>query len=45
METIAVLADPATRADLAESAATADYTSEEDMAQIMRNRLGKAPRE
>ncbi len=40
-----MLADPATRADLAESAATADYTSEEDMAQIMRNRLGKAPRE
>ncbi|HVK24146.1 MAG TPA: type II toxin-antitoxin system Phd/YefM family antitoxin [Actinokineospora sp.] len=41
METIAVLSDPATRADLAESAATADYTSEEEMAQIMRNRLGK----
>lgn len=38
METLAVLSDPATRADLAESGATEDYTSEEEMAEIMRQR-------
>lgn len=45
METIAVLSDPATQADLVESAETEDYTSEEEMARIMRDRLsgqGKA---
>lgn len=40
METLAVLSDPATRADLAESAELEDYTSEEEMAEIMRKRLG-----
>lgn len=39
METIAVLSDPATQADLVESAETEDYTSEEEMARIMRDRL------
>lgn len=41
METMAVLSDAATRADLAESAETEDDTTEEEMAEIMRKRLGK----
>jgi PHD/YefM family antitoxin component YafN of YafNO toxin-antitoxin module len=41
METVAVLSDPATRADLAEAAETEDHTSEEEMAGIMRKRLGR----
>lgn len=41
METLAVLSDPVTRADLAESAESEDYTTEEEMAEIMRKRLGK----
>ncbi|MQY23529.1 type II toxin-antitoxin system Phd/YefM family antitoxin [Nocardia macrotermitis] len=39
METLAVLADPITRADLVESATTEDFTDEETMAEIMRDRL------
>lgn len=40
VETMAVLSDPATRADLAESAAAEDDTTEEEMAEIMRKRRG-----
>lgn len=40
IETMAVLTDPETRADLAESAETEDFTDEADMADIMRRRLG-----
>lgn len=42
METVAVAADPATLTDLAESAATDDYTSEAEMSQIMLDRLGNS---
>ncbi|MFV2196255.1 type II toxin-antitoxin system Phd/YefM family antitoxin [Nocardiopsis sp. LOL_012] len=41
METLSILADPETRADLAESADTEEFTSEEEMADLMDARLGK----
>jgi antitoxin YefM len=41
METVAVLSDPATRADLADAAETEDCTGEEEMAEIMCKRLGR----
>lgn len=44
-ETIAVLSDPAARADLAESAQAAergDYTTEAEMQQILDARLGRS---
>ncbi|WP_028648883.1 type II toxin-antitoxin system Phd/YefM family antitoxin [Nocardiopsis sp. CNT312] len=41
METLSILADPETHADLAESADTEEFTSEEEMADLMDARLGK----
>lgn len=40
METLGILSDPETRADLAESAESEDFTTEEDMAALMEARFG-----
>lgn len=39
IETLAVLADSATMADLREAAETEDFTTEDEMAELMRRRL------
>jgi prevent-host-death family protein len=41
METLSILNDPETRADLAESAESEEFTTEEEMAELMKARLGK----
>ncbi|RKS07641.1 antitoxin YefM [Nocardiopsis sp. Huas11] len=43
METLSILDDPETRADLTESAESEEFTTEEDMAELMNARLGKDP--
>lgn len=42
VETLGVLANPGACADLTESAGSEDFTTEEDMAALMRARLGGA---
>lgn len=41
METLSILSDPEARADLTESAESEEFTTEEDMAELMNARLGK----
>lgn len=41
METLSILDDPETRADLTESAESDEFTTEEEMAELMKERLGK----
>jgi antitoxin YefM len=41
IETMDVLTDKAARADIAESVATEDFATEDEMAEIMRRRLGR----
>lgn len=41
METLSILSDPEARADLAESIDSEEFTTEEDMAALMRHRLDK----
>ncbi|WP_157982534.1 hypothetical protein [Nocardiopsis sp. FIRDI 009] len=40
-ETLSLLGDPEERADLAESAVSEEFTTEEEMAVLMRERLGR----
>lgn len=44
METLSILSDPETRRDLAEAAESGEFTTEEDMAELMGARLGRDPR-
>lgn len=41
METLSILSDPEARADLAESIDSEEFTTEEDMAALMRHRLDR----
>lgn len=41
METLSILSDPEARADLAESIDSEEFTTEEDMADLMRQRLDR----
>ncbi|WP_304453416.1 type II toxin-antitoxin system Phd/YefM family antitoxin [Nocardiopsis sp. YSL2] len=43
METLSILDAPETRADLTDSAESEEFTSEEEMAELMNARLGKDP--
>lgn len=41
METLSILSDPEARADLVESADSEEFTTEEEMAELMRERLNR----
>ena len=41
METLSILSDPEARADLVESADSEEFTTEEEMAELMRERLDR----
>ncbi|MGW8528460.1 MULTISPECIES: type II toxin-antitoxin system Phd/YefM family antitoxin [Nocardiopsidaceae] len=44
MEALSILSDPETRRDPAESVESEESTTEEDMADLMKARLGREPR-